>query len=375
MDTLVTWVFRSVLISGLMLVYYYAALRDRKMHSFNRVFLLMALVASVVLPFVRLPWLRWQTRGEQVNRWLVLAGPKPEQRGMSLPEIAGLLCGAVSAVLLLVLLWRIVAVWRLRMRHGRHRMQGCYLIEVKDPRAPFSFLDNLFWQQGADLGDPVHRRIFDHELAHIRGRHTYDNLFAQALAAVVWMNPFYWAIRRELMMVHEFIADDASIKAGDTEMFARMLLQAYDDGRYLDPTHRFFHSPIKRRLTMISKNKRPSGYRKWLALPAVLAVMALSCSKEQSAAEKKGPLAPPAIEKVLAFKQVQWKLRLDSVRIQYKGQQDKKMMVYLVGQNAGKDTFRVSEDPLSQKRQLDLIEVEGIPKTGNEPGDPIRQNP
>src|ERR1700754_3559959 len=91
------------------------------------------------------------------------------------------------------------------------------------------------------------------------GRHSWDSLFVQGLCCVFWMNPFFWIARRELLVVHEFIADAATGMEGDTEGFARMLLQSMNEGRFLEPAHGFFQSPIKRRLVM-SGNDRVSRF-------------------------------------------------------------------------------------------------------------------
>jgi hypothetical protein len=310
MDTLVSYLIRSLLISGLMLGYYLAVLRNRKLHSFNRVWLLTALLASLVLPLIRMDWLTWHTAARPMAVLITATGThSTAAKTFSAPAIAVTVCAAVSLVLLVILGLRILRVYRLRRGHETQRIEGCVLIKVQDLRAPFSFLKNLFWQEGADIHDPVQRRIFDHELAHIRGGHTYDTLFAQSLAAVFWMNPFYWLIRRELQMVHEFIADDASIAPGDLETFARMLLQAYDGGRYLDPSHSFYFSPIKRRLHMINSSKSPSRWRMAMALPVLLAVMALACSKEQQA-----PADKPAFIKAIRLTAMK---KVDTLRISY----------------------------------------------------------
>ena len=351
METLVSYLIRSAVVSGLMLGYYLAVLRNRRLHSFNRVWLLTALLASLVLPLIHVDFLTWHTAARQPLEGLItVIGAPAAAKTFPVLIVAMLACGAVSMVLLAILGFRIVFVYRLKRRHRRQSLEGCWLIEVRDRRAPFSFLDNLFWQEGADIHDPVHRKILDHELAHIRGGHTYDNLFAQALAAVFWMNPFNWLIRRELQMVHEFIADDASVASGDTETFARMLLRAYDDGRYLDPSHHFFHSPIKRRLLMISSSKSSSRLRKALALPVLLAVMALACSKEQSAPAQQTKHFPKDIV-------VQRKMRKDSVfRVRIMGT----LTALKYGQK-----IHLSMDTLGQKMRLDDVSVMGMEKGPN----------
>jgi hypothetical protein len=355
MDTLLSYLIRSLLISGLMLGYYLTVLRNRKLHAFNRGWLLSSLLASLVLPLIRLDWLTWHSAARVQVTTTIEAHPVVV-RAFPVMTVILLACAVISAVLVAILVVRIMRVYRLRRGHRMQRLEGCMLIEVQDRRAPFSFLKNLFWQEGADIRDTVHRKIFDHELAHIRGGHTYDILFAQTLAAILWFNPFYWLIRRELQMVHEFIADGASIATGDTEIFARMLLQAYDDGRYLDPSHHFFHSPIKRRLRMISLSKSPSRWRMALALPVLFTVMVLACSKEQNApaqAQTK-PLPGDAIKIA--------KIVRDSVQ--------SISLVYITG-NAKKNGQalrlnppRITLDTLGSKlnlelQQLDAIKIEG----------------
>jgi hypothetical protein len=349
MDTYVSYLIRSVLISGLMLGYYFAVLRNRKLHSFNRVWLLTALLASLVLPLIHVNFLTWHSAARPPLKELitVLGADRAAEKTFPVRTVVLASFIAVSIVLLAILGFRVLFVYRLKRIHRRQLLEGCCIIEVRDRRAPFSFLGNLFWPEGADIHDPVHRKILDHELAHIRGGHTYDNLFAQTLAAVFWINPFYWLIRRELQMVHEFIADDASIATGDTETFARMLLQAYDDGRYLDPSHHFFHSPIKRRLLMISSSKPPSRLRMALALPVLLAVMALACSKEQSVPMQQTKQLPADIV------------------VQLKAQKDSLFRIRIIGklkQLIHSEIIHASSDTLGRqgKAQLDFVEVTGV---------------
>jgi hypothetical protein len=108
------------------------------------------------------------------------------------------------------------------------------------------------------------KKIFAHELTHIKEKHSYDKLFSQVLLCFFWINPFYWFIQKELNAVHEFIADSKTIEQGDTASLAKMLLQTHNEGRYLHPSHLFFNSYIKRRIIMLTKSKSDqySGVRR-----------------------------------------------------------------------------------------------------------------
>ncbi len=307
MQQLLPYLVKSVLVSGVLTTYYVIALRNRRFHAYNRYYLLSVLVISLLLPLVHIPWQPFAAVGTTRFVGLVTGTASVEHvagapRYLMVMFAAGV---AVSLVLLGLLSWRIWQTYRLGcdlglgrdhglgLNHGAQRKGGYMLVETDDPRAPFSFFSTLFWRRDAVLADPVNQKIFQHELAHIKGRHGWDNLFSQLAVCLFWINPSFWFIRKELTMVHEFIADTAADMEGDTEGFARMLLQSIYAGRFLEPVHAFFQSPIKRRLMMISQH-RSGGIalaRKAFVLPVLTAVIVIvSCSKGQA------PATPDALQ-------------------------------------------------------------------------------
>jgi hypothetical protein len=287
MDNLITYLIRCVLVSGLLTGYYVLALRGRRMHGFNRLYLLSSVVLALVLPLVRIPWAPWALSSTaSAARVFVRTAPAAGVRnGVALWWLLGM--GAallVSLVLLFASIVKIRAIYRLRRTARCTPMDGYEFVETEAPGTPFSFLRYLFWRRGVGVSDTVHQKMLAHELAHIRGRHSWDILGLQAVLCLFWMNPFFWYIRRELHLVLEFSADAASGAEGDPEVLAQMLLYAFEGGRYSSLVHGFFHSPIKRRLVMITNNNgsRRAWMRMALALPVLgAAVLVFSCSKEQ----------------------------------------------------------------------------------------------
>ena len=297
MESLITYLIRSILVSGLLTAYYVVALRGRRMHRFNRYYLLSSVVIALVLPLIRIPWAPWESSQETVERVYVGLSPAAEKNNSALWWESGLSIGViVSIVLLLGSVRKIVTLYRLKRASVCTPMQGYELVETEAPGTPFSFLRNLFWRQGLDRGDAVSQKMLAHELAHIRGRHSRDILGMQAVVCVFWMNPLFWYIRRELSLVLEFTADAASGVEDDPATLARMLLQAYRGGHSPALANAFFHSPIKRRLVMITNNKRSrrAWLRKALVVPVVAgAVLFFACSKQESAKTPPPPPPPP----------------------------------------------------------------------------------
>lgn len=300
MDAITAYVAKSILASGLLFGYYCLALRNKKFNFYNRFYLLASIVLSLVLPLLKFTLLTVPaTPNTAAGQVFILIGTPNKARvpvHFSPVWLAYAAAALISFALCIMLALKIAWIYRIKNRHDGIRVQGINLIEVTVKQAPFSFLDNLFWKRGISLQQPEGEKIFRHELAHIQQRHTYDKLFAQAVTCIFWMNPFYWLIKKELGMIHEFIADAASIEDGDVEAFARMLLQSHNGGRYLGPEHQFFQSPIKRRLIMLTTStKTPYSYaRRVLALPVVAVTVALfsvTVSNAQTGSPKQEPLS------------------------------------------------------------------------------------
>ena len=259
MEAIISYLVKAIISSGILTAYYWLVLRNKKFHQYNRYYLLLAVVCSLCLPLLHFrcftmthsPYSPVADLMTVVNPEPAVISPAPSFNGWRV-----FLAGApLSMFLLGSLIFKMAGIYRLKKKYQAVRMIGFYFIETDLPQAPFSFMNLLFWRRSISVNEPDGERIFQHEWTHIREKHTYDKLFSQLAVCIFWMNPFYWIIQKELNMVHEFIADENTIDKGDSAAFARLLLRGHNGGRYLDPSHTFFHSPIKRRLTMITNNR------------------------------------------------------------------------------------------------------------------------
>ena len=279
MESLAVYLVKSVVGAGILFTFYVLALRGRKFHRYNRFYLLGTVLVSLLLPLInfRLYSFSFNLPEERNSINDAIFTRDIAGYAFSAREVVLFTCGVVSLVMIVRLLLKIMWVYRMVRNHEVQRMNGYYFIESGLKEAPFTFLDKLFWRKTISLNEDAGQKIFAHELAHIRQKHTYDKLFSQFVLCFFWMNPFYWFIHRELNIVHEFLADAKSIKEDDVASFAKMLLRSYNDGSYLDPVHPFFNSSVKRRLDMIARSGEPANnyIGRLAALPIVGLMVAL----------------------------------------------------------------------------------------------------
>ncbi|MGZ3923152.1 MAG: N-acetylmuramoyl-L-alanine amidase, partial [Flavisolibacter sp.] len=148
-------------------------------------------------------------------------------------------------------------------------------VSTKVAGTPFSFFNFIFWNEEIDLRTETGKQIFQHELVHVREKHTLDKIIIQLVLVVYWCNPFFWLIRRELKLIHEFIADEKSVGEHGTAALAAMILKSSYPAQFNTLTNQFFQTSIKRRLAMLSKiqHAKINYLSRLLALPIVAATV------------------------------------------------------------------------------------------------------
>lgn len=277
----ITYILKTVLISGLFLAYYWIALRDKKFHYYNRFYLLTASIMSLVIPLLKFDWFVVEKpviySSNEIVQFILPLSNVNESIQYDWIDYSLIIAGIVAIALFSILLLNVIKIQLLKRKCDVTQMEGFDFINTNDDNAPFSFLNNLFWKQSISLQEEGGQQIFKHEITHIQQKHTWDRIYCQIITSIFWMNPFNWVIQKELVTIHEFIADESAVGDSNVEAFAKMLLQTHYGNHFLNPTHQFFYSSIKRRLTMLTKstNTKYSYLRRVMVLPILIATVCL----------------------------------------------------------------------------------------------------
>jgi N-acetylmuramoyl-L-alanine amidase len=286
----IAWYLLKVTIcSGILLGYYWLALRNKIFHHYNRFYLLCTVILSILLPFVQINF--WQTHAETTNAIKVIEvvsygnayvnnmveNAAPIKKAFNWQLLYLIFYTAISLLLLTGFIKMLFKIRILLKKYPAQKIDQVTFVNTDNERGtPFSFLRYIFWNNQINTTTTEGHQIFKHELAHIHEKHTYDKLFINIVLIVFWFNPLFWLLRKELNLLHEFIADKKAVEDGDTSAFAAMLLQTIYPQHQFTVTNNFFYSPIKRRLIMLTKIKNPkvNYFGRILVLPLALLVLA-----------------------------------------------------------------------------------------------------
>ena len=294
----ISWYILKVLIvSGILTGYYYLALKDKVFHRWNRFYLLLTVCLSLLLPLVSINIFSSATEQGNISTVLqtitmqdqivVEIGRASHMNSNPLWIYGYLLTSLFFVVRLIISLMKIVGI---RKRYPNAKVNGVNFINTDEKGTPFSFFNDIFWNRSIDLHTTSGQQIFNHEVAHITEKHTYDKLFMNSILLLFWINPFFWIIRKELYMIHEFIADKMALEDGDTNAFAEMILTSVFTRQQFAITNHFFYSPLKRRLLMLTKNKhtKVNYISRLLVLPlAAIVFIGISCKVKMDTENQK----------------------------------------------------------------------------------------
>ena len=285
------YILKSAVCLAVFYLFYRLLLARETFYRFNRFALLGILLLSCLLPLVEVT-VKQESEVRQtmltLEQLLLLADAADATEGVAEAENSTVTW--IQVVLLLygagIILFALRNVCSLGqllllLRSGRREEMDRYLpgrrgearLVVHDRGiAPFSWMGYIVISQ-IDLQENG-REILIHELAHIRNRHSWDLLLADVCIFFQWFNPASWLLKQELQNIHEFEADETVIKEGvNAKQYQLLLIKKAVGTRLYSMANSFNHSKLKKRITMMMKEKSsPWARLKYLYVLPVAAV-------------------------------------------------------------------------------------------------------
>ena len=305
MGTFLVYILKSAACLAVFYLFYKLLMSRDTFHRFNRFALLGLLVLSSLLPLVEVSVNRPAPVHETMltlEQLLLLADVQAEGEIVSQPTTALWVRVALMVYLVGIVFFAIRNLWSLGrlavlLRRGRleqladwlpGRAENVRLVVHNHDIAPFSWMRYIVLSR-KDLEENG-REILIHELAHIRNHHSWDLLLADLCIFVQWFNPAAWLLKQELQTIHEYEADDTVLREGvDAKKYQMLLIKKAVGTRLYSMANSFNHSSLKKRITMMLKEKsNPWARVKYLyVLPlAALAVSAFARPEVSAVADE-----------------------------------------------------------------------------------------
>ena len=270
--------------SGLFVALYKLLIKGRVAHHQARVYLVGALLLSVVIPALELPLYPANTVYYELPIIELTEIDTPVAGGdvvvatqIDWSRILSMVAWGIYIVVFALNIARFVyRLWIIRRLRNCAQLTVCEdytLAESERIFEPFSFWRTIFLNLRF-LGRE-REQIIIHELSHIRHHHTAERLTVEFLRCVFWFNPFVWLVGNYLVEVQEWEADSDVLSRGYDVYEYRQLIFRQLFGYDVDIINGLNSQLTKNRFLMMTNFKRGklSFIRLCVAIPMVGAMI------------------------------------------------------------------------------------------------------
>ena len=272
MEQIITYFIKVNLAIIILYSLYWLLIRNDKNFQVNRLYLLSALLFAFVLPFISVPVEyealaninQFQFVGDTLDYAdfsnTAMLATDSSSTGFNLQ----ILLSSIYLLVVVFLLFRfsieIIRITKKILAYDKIK-EGCFTIVVnKAFTSSFSFLHYIFVEKFPG----VNSLVIEHEKVHARQLHTIDLFIIQISSALLWINPFMYLLKKELIAQHEFLADSGVLQNSKNQVdyMTQIFVQAYNSFNN-SLVSKFNYSLTKKRLKMMKniESKQKSVFK------------------------------------------------------------------------------------------------------------------
>lgn len=264
----------------LMFGLYWFLLRKEKLFVFNRFFLVVSVVFSLVLPFITIPvnfpiapklneiipsynYITPEVivADNIIPRDLNISQSYSEKEATLINIFTILLLLYISGVIMFLIrfLRNIYLIIRRSKLSEKISSKGYQIVLTNDEVGPCCFFSNIFLNKEDYLNGKIDKELLNHELEHVRQSHTVDIILIELVKIFYWFNPIHLLYERAIRINHEYLADNGVINDNsDIKSYADKLLSFISCSSNISLTSGSNNSFTKLRLMMMMKSRSGS---------------------------------------------------------------------------------------------------------------------
>lgn len=260
MPFLLIYIIKFSISLAVVFLFYQLVLRRLTFYNWNRVYLLGYTLFSFVVPFIDISGSLYQNQlaESEMISWLPIFQLKESaaynESSFTVWNIISLLLVGGIIFMTIRLLVQLVSFQRMMKKATLVSNQGLNLYQVDEKIIPFSFGNSVFINSRLHSETEL-QEIIQHEIVHVKQKHSIDIIWSEILCLFNWFNPFAWLIRKAIRQNLEFIADNKVLDNGvDRKQYQYLLLKVIGSNRF-SIAQKFNFSSLKKRIAMMNKLK------------------------------------------------------------------------------------------------------------------------
>ena len=271
--------------------FYRLVLSKTSFHQWNRFFLLGTLVASLVIPWLSMPYFQTNEAIQYSRDWVLqtqnfLNEAANDDTTTHQPALMAfiLIIGYAIGVLMKSIRFGLdLLKVRKLIRHHYQKPQGKF-IWIETNELPTSSFFHYIFINKENLSEEALTQVIRHEQAHSEAGHSYDIMFLCVLNIFFWFNPLIHIIRKNIEELHEYMVDAEVVQHSSIPQYSRLLLQLATKSGSIQLTSNFAKVQLKKRIIMLNQTKTShmKKLRFLFAAPLAICLVAIFASASQA---------------------------------------------------------------------------------------------
>jgi N-acetylmuramoyl-L-alanine amidase/beta-lactamase regulating signal transducer with metallopeptidase domain len=293
---MIDFLLKSAISLIVFLGFYYLILEREKIHKFNRFYLLISVLISLIIPFVTFEFIEFVETAPVIQYDEPINIEKAEVVLNQNPTIEKVITAQESIDYLPYVFWSIYVsislIFLFRFSKNYFKLivkskinpsvkyKNASLILLEEKTLPHTFLNFIFVNSEDFKNKNIEDELFAHEMVHVNQKHTLDILFIEFLKALFWFHPLFYLYKKAIQLNHEFLADEEIVNTYNNVPYYQNLLLHKSNGNttiYLASNLNYLIT--KKRLLMMTKNtsKKLALLKKVAALPILVGLIYFFC--------------------------------------------------------------------------------------------------
>jgi beta-lactamase regulating signal transducer with metallopeptidase domain len=286
MTNLGIYLIKASLSMTLLYCVYWFFLRRETLFKTNRLYLISALLLSMLIPMITL---HYRSSIPSDNSTDLILGSLLMEKGRANTSFSNNILSIISiiymigvAIFMFRILWQFILLTSIILKSKSSWNDGTRVIENEKFLLPFSFMKMIFinpkYIRDNEISD-----IIAHEKVHIRENHWLDLFIVELTTVFMWFNPFIWFYERSIKQNHEYLADEGVIAQGySVGRYHSVLINQLMGMEVIGITNNLNYSLNAKRLKMMKQKKTPKTralHILW-SLPVVVLLLAAFAQPE-----------------------------------------------------------------------------------------------
>ena len=203
---------------------YHFLLSKKSIYVFNRSYLLLTFLGSLIIPLVPFDLLLKKIDSFQgvsssnvnvLSEVVVGISNKTNYYSFGYIEILWIIYTLGTLAFMIHFIIGLIKILKLKNKSYKIVIEGITVCKIPQENPVFSFFKTVFLNETIFNNLKDNKAIWLHEKAHVKQFHSFDVLLVEVMKIIFWFHPLIYLYRKNIKMNHEYLADQEVLKETD----------------------------------------------------------------------------------------------------------------------------------------------------------------